>query len=265
MQHLIAIALAVGITTATTRPPPPPEVNAKVDKFGQTIQYEGRTSSSTPSSSGSRASTSPQTPSFKVAIPELGSAADGQPCIETVARSYGTPEAAAAADAAQEQRWLTLVGQGYPLCPGVTAPAGNPVAMALQFWGEVPLPVPAPHIAPGRAITGLPAYLETEGMTAKDFGRGTPLGPISIGAHGRFYVDWGDGTHDGPFDVVGAPWPDGTISHTYTKTGAYDVVVTERWTATWSLAGRGGPLGGLQTVGRISQFPVDEVQAVRNR
>jgi len=198
-------------------------------------------------------------------VPRLSRDTSGQTCIGTQTRTYPSPQAAAAADAAQEQRWLGLVGAGYGLCPGVTAPAGNPVAMALQFWGEVPLPVPAPHIEPGRAITGLPAYLETGGTTAKDFGRGTPLGPISIGAKGRFYVDWGDGTHDGPFDVVGAPWPDGTISHTYTKTGAYDVVVTERWTATWSLAGRGGPLGGLQTVGRISQFPVDEVQAVRNR
>jgi hypothetical protein len=65
--------------------------------------------------------------------------------------------------------------------------------------------------------------------------------------------------------VVGAAWPDGAIAHTYTKTGAFDVVVTERWTAAWQLAGQGGPLGGLQTVGRIARFPVTELQAVRNR
>jgi len=202
---------------------------------------------------------------FRVSVPSLSVDGSGQACIGTTMRTFPDQASAAAADAAQEQNWLALIAVGYTLCPGVVAPATNPAALALQFWGEVPLPVPAPHIAPGRAITGLPAYLETGGTTAKDFSRDTPLGPIGIGAHGQFFVDWGDGTRDGPFDTVGAAWPNGTITHTYTDTGAYDVVVTERWTATWQLAGRGGPLGGLQTVGRITQFPVTEVQAVRNK
>jgi hypothetical protein len=198
-------------------------------------------------------------------VPELSIDPNGQPGIATPTQSFPDQGSAQVADAAQEQRWLALIGAGYGLCPGAVAPAPSPAALALQFWGEVPLPVPAPRIAPGSAITGLPAYLETGGVVAKDFARDTPLGPIGIGAHGRFSVDWGDGTHDGPFDVAGGPWPGGTITHTYTRTGAYDVVVTERWTAAWQLAGQGGPLGGLQTVGRISRFPVTEVQAVRNR
>jgi hypothetical protein len=198
-------------------------------------------------------------------VPELSKDSAGQACIATPTRSFPDAASAQGADAAQEQRWLALIGAGYGLCPGAVAPVTSPAALALAFWGEVPLPVPSPHIAPGSAITGLPAYLETGGVLARDFARDTPLGPIAIGAHGQFFVDWGDGTHDGPFDVAGAAWPSGTITHTYTRTGAYDVVVTERWTATWQLAGHGGPLGGLQTVGRISRFPVTEVQAVRNR
>ncbi len=44
--------------------------------------------------------------------------------------------------------------------------------------------------------------------------------------------------------------------------GFYDVVVTERWTATWSFGDQSGTLEELRTVVRIDDFPVQQIQAV---
>ena len=63
----------------------------------------------------------------------------------------------------------------------------------------------------------------------------------------------------------GKPWPDGQITHQYLKVGIYDIVVTERWTATWNFAGESGVLRTLQTTGRIEDFPVEQIQAVIGR
>ncbi len=107
------------------------------------------------------------------------------------------------------------------------------------------------------------AYLETRGTTTHTFSEPeTPFGPLTIVATGRYYVDWGDGTRTGPHSSEGEPWPDGDIKHEYIHIGSYDVVVTERWTATWSFGDQSGTLTELRTVGRIDDFPVQQIQAV---
>jgi len=132
-----------------------------------------------------------------------------------------------------------------------------------RYWDDVLLPTPQPYIAPGRAITGMYAYLETRGTTSHTYTEpDTPFGPLTVVATGRYYVDWGDGTTTGPHSAEGGPWPDGTIKHEYIHIGNYDVVVTERWTATWSFGDRSGTLDELRTVGRIEDFPVQQIQAV---
>ena len=119
-----------------------------------------------------------------------------------------------------------------------------------------------PAIAPGRAITGKPAYLETKGQVRHTYTNDTTFGPLAIHAKGSYTVDWGDGVVTGPYESEGAPWPSGQITHEYLHVGAYDVVVTERWTATWSLNGKSGVLRTLQTSGRIDDFAVEQIQAV---
>jgi hypothetical protein len=107
------------------------------------------------------------------------------------------------------------------------------------------------------------AYLETRGTTTHTYtDPNTPFGPLTIVATGKYYVDWGDGTHTGPHASEGGPWPDGTIKHEYIHVGAYDVIVTERWTARWSFGAESGVLDELRTVGRIDDFPVQQIQAV---
>ncbi len=150
----------------------------------------------------------------------------------------------------------------YTPCPGQPATAIDPVVYAVQFWQDIPLPTPAPSIAPGWAITGKYAYLETHGQRQHTFTRDTPFGPLVLMATGEYLVDWGDGEQTGPYDIEGGPWPDGQITHTYINVGTYDVVVTEQWSATWRLGGETGTLTGLSTEGRIEDFRVEQVQAV---
>jgi hypothetical protein len=137
--------------------------------------------------------------------------------------------------------------------------------VAARYWEQIPLPKPQPSIAPGRAITGKLAYLETRGELAHTYAAGTVFGPLQIVATGSYTVTWGDGETSGPHTIEGRPWPAGQITHDYLKIGAYNIVVTEKWTAHWSLDGESGTLRTLQTTGAINNFPVEQIQAVIGR
>ncbi len=154
---------------------------------------------------------------------------------------------------------------GVPIlpCPPAEQSAySGAEAVALRAWEDIRLPRPNPQIAPGRAITGKWAYLETRNQTQFEAQRSTLVGPLTIHATGTYSVDWGDGERSGPHSVEGKAWPDGEIRHDYINIGSYDVVVTERWTATWQIGAWSGTLRNLQTVGRIDDFPVEQIQAV---
>lgn len=137
--------------------------------------------------------------------------------------------------------------------------------VAARYWERIPLPKPQPSIAPGRAITGKPAYLETNGELAHTYSTDTIFGPLEIVAEGSYTINWGDGESTGPYSFEGRPWPDGRITHEYQWIGSYDIVVTERWTANWRFGGESGVLRTLQTTGRIDDFPVEQIQAVIGR
>jgi hypothetical protein len=149
-----------------------------------------------------------------------------------------------------------------PRPPGLPAPVETAAMVADRVWAAIPLPSPAPRIAPGRAITGKLAYLETGGEINHIYNRDTVFGPLKIDATGTYSVDWGDGTTTGPHSFEGKPWPDGKITHEYSDVGLYNVVVTEKWAANWSLDGQSGMLRTLQTAGSINSFPVQQIQAV---
>jgi hypothetical protein len=186
---------------------------------------------------------------------------DGTQCIrpQTVpgARSlFGNQ-----ADEAQARAWQTQ-SQLYPMCPGQTAAQVDPVVFAIAFWRDVKLPEPKPYVAPGWAITGKEAYLETRGERGKTYTSDTPFGPLELVASGRYSVDWGDGTRSGPFDFEGQPWPDGRITHTYIDVGTYTIKLREDWSATWRIGGANGTLSGLRTDASIDNFRVEQIQVV---
>ena len=157
--------------------------------------------------------------------------------------------------------WSVVVNT-LPGCPGL-----SPEQVAVSFVTTIPLPKPAPYIAPGYAITGLKAYLETRASEQERFSQQTPLGPLDVVTTRTSYeVDWGDrtGKHSHPYS--GLPWPAGRITHTYTDMGRYDVTVIEQWAASWSLGGQSGRITGLRSApARIEDFEVTQLQAVRNR
>ena len=143
----------------------------------------------------------------------------------------------------------------YPPCqPDPGSPATDPAVIAALYWEEVPLPTPRPRIAPGWAITGKRAFLETNGQLRDVYTNETPVGRLEIVATGAYYVDWGDGESSGPHRREGQPWPGGDIVHEYQFVGTYDVVVTERWTATWSLGGKSGVLRELREIQAVVSF-----------
>lgn len=202
----------------------------------------------------------------------LGTGPDGKPCATTgyVEEGVAPPDERSLADPnPYNSVWQVL--ETYPPCPqqprapGEPAPVETRAMVAARYWENIPLPKPRPSIAPGRAITGKMAYLETKGEIAHTYTNGTVFGPLTIVAKGSYRVDWGDGTTTGPHSLEGKPWPDGQITHDYINIGAYDVVVTEKWTAAWSLDGESGIPRTLQTTGTIDDFPVEQIQAVIGR
>lgn len=141
-----------------------------------------------------------------------------------------------------------------------------------RFVATVPMPAPEPHIAPGRAITGLGAYLET-GVDQDTVG---PIvvdvlaGRVTIEPRATVAeVDWGDGSEPRTYQGQAGPWPDGEVVYVYAERGRVDVGVVQRWDAHWSYEGllgsRSGVVAGLWSYGEIVDFPVNEIQAVRDR
>ncbi len=145
----------------------------------------------------------------------------------------------------------------------------SPGAAAQMMWrDEMKLPKPEPYIAPGKAITGLASFLEIRGPRTASQSFNVFGYALTITATVTSYdVDWGDGTFSRGLTSPGGPWPHGDVRHVYTDMGTYTVRVVEHWSGTWSLAGGGGGevSGTLSTEGVIPAFPVDQLQAVRNR
>lgn len=209
----------------------------------------------------------------------LSTGPDGQPCATTGYVEEGTtpPDERLLVDPNPRETNIPITGsdlailETYPPCPaaplapGAPAPVETRAMVAARYWERVPLPKPLPVIAPGRAITGKPAYLETHGELTHTYTTDTVFGPLQIVASGGYTVSWGDGTTTGPHTFEGKAWPDGRIIHDYLNVGKYDVVVTEKWTATWNFGGESGVLRTLQTTGRIDAFPVEQIQAVVGR
>lgn len=205
-----------------------------------------------------------------VAYDRLTTGPDGQGCVTTGYIEEGTAPTDGVRTDLVTQNVLDVHGLPleFPPCPdqprtpGQPAPVETPSMIARRHWERVPLPRPQPVIAPGRAITGKLAYLETRGAVGHVYTNDTAFGPLVIVATGSYFIDWGDGETSGPHSFEGKAWPDGRITHDYMNVGSYDVIVTERWSATWRLGGESGVLRTLQTTGRIDDFPVEQIQAV---
>jgi hypothetical protein len=204
---------------------------------------------------------------------EIRLAADGSQCA-FVFRRPGEADSIEHRGAAEEARRAVAE---YGACPDSPAnPDGTPAVGGVveQVWSTVEdLPAPSLWIAPGEAITGLPAYLEIGGDRERiyRFGPEEALGyTITIEVPSTYTVDWGDGTVERGITSPGGPYPHGDVRHVYQLVDADNVVtVTQEWQARWTAVGNGETASGEIAAGELetsAAFPlsVGQLQAVRN-
>lgn len=199
---------------------------------------------------------------------ELGRTPEGEQCVRLVDFT-GPDEANSAATSQAERRFLELSGT-MPQCPGaegLPAVASSPLVEAARFWQSMPLPDLAPSVQPGTALVGWQTFLESGGRSSVTAAGVTPFGPLTVTAERSITVDWDDGpgSTTGPHSGSGGPHPDGDITWVYGRSGPRDIAVTQTWTATWSIGGAAGTFSGRGTTSTLFGFPVEELQAVRNR
>ncbi len=140
----------------------------------------------------------------------------------------------------------TVISVGPPMCKNTTPPpGGDPVtppapvvtdADVLAAFKSAPLPVPTARMRPqfpACVHVNVPNYvyvdpIDTSAITIPLLGTQVTVYPRIL----DYTWDFGDGDTLTTTDP-GAPWPDGTVSYTYRKSGRYDVTVTVRWAADW--------------------------------
>lgn len=110
---------------------------------------------------------------------------------------------------------------------------------------------------PHGVLANLPAYFVVRPPTdlrPQPFGNGQITETITI-KPAHYLWHWGDGSADLATDDPGAPYPDGTVTHTYVTAGHVRGAVTTRWAASYTITVPGaGTLGPYDaTGGQISK------------
>lgn len=67
--------------------------------------------------------------------------------------------------------------------------------------------------------------------------------PIHINLEARYQWNFGDGTST-ESTLPGAPYPAGTITHSYERSGEYAVKLIVTWSGTWRAGAISGPIDG---------------------
>ena len=133
-------------------------------------------------------------------------------------------------------------------CHTDVGPASRPMltlAMVQREFKQAPWAKPTVSMQPKGNVTliGLPAYYKV-GFAKSGFGPGETLSTTILGfgveirprAQGYVYR-FGDGTSFGPTPNAGGTYPNGTMTHTYTEPGPYDVSITAVYDAQFRVSG----------------------------
>jgi hypothetical protein len=209
-----------------------------------------------------------------ITYPTFGVDEDGNACRREITRAV-PPGQTGIAVGMTTWYWMEVANLPPELQPTGDCPPGSgpeldarEAQQAMVTLLRQRLPRPQLRIAPGFGLTGMPAYLETgRGLSVASEPLRVELstGPVNarFRGQGTYTVDWGDGTVTGPHRVVGAPWPDGTVTHTYVDEGSYEVRVNDRWTVTFTVEGLPAQTVGLELTGDRLRFEVRERRSVR--
>lgn len=270
LNLILVAALAAGLpgTAAAEADLPPTVGEAGQERTSVIISNPGAEAPGTAGglrSGGRRRSTRVPEPGYTVTRYHFRGPLGGDECLYST--TYRREEPISLIEQTDNDSMLNYAATfDVPRCDEA-ATASTPAVVAESYVRAIPLPAPRPHIAPGGTnITGLPAFLETNGALVHTVGpEPTQLGPIAVEATAVYWVDWGDGTPEaGPFPFEGGPYPGGRISHVYQFTGNYTVTVRQAWTADWSLGADSGTVDDLRTEASIP-LQVGELQAVIQR
>jgi hypothetical protein len=209
-----------------------------------------------------------------ITYPTFGVDEDGRACRREVTRAV-PPGQSGIADDMTTWYWMEVANLPPELQPTGDCPPGSEPELdareaqqAMVTLLRQRLPRPQLRIAPGFGLTGMPAYLETGrelSLESQPLRVDLSTGPVDaqFRGQGAYTVDWGDGTVTGPHRVVGAPWPDGTVTHTYVDEGSYEVRVSDRWSVTFTVEGLPAQTVGLDLTGDPLRFEVRERRSVR--
>ena len=81
----------------------------------------------------------------------------------------------------------------------------------------------------------------------------------------RYDWTWGDGDNSGWTTNAGAPYPDGTLTHTYVKADHYSGQVTTEWGGTYTITVAGQTFGPYNAIGTITRSQPFNIVVLRAR
>jgi len=147
--------------------------------------------------------------------------------------------------------------------PQDVVPVGDIAAADVDDYLKDVTP-PALHVTvqpPNGVLSNLPAYFQADppaNLPPQQFGGPHVTENITITA-AHYTWDWGDGTAPLKTDDPGAPYPDGTVTHTYDRSAHLVAALTTEWSATYTITVAGqtfGPYNATGTVQRTQRFPL---------
>jgi hypothetical protein len=147
-------------------------------------------------------------------------------------------------------------------------PVGDLAATDVQrYLRDVHPPLLELHLSPPNGVpAGMAAYFWVRppaDLRPAPFGSGLVTETITITPQ-RYRWDWGDGDATGWTTDAGAPYPDGTLTHTYRLPDRYSGDVTTEWGGTYTITVQGetfGPYDAIGTVTRTQPFTATELSA----
>lgn len=136
-------------------------------------------------------------------------------------------------------------------------PVGDQAAADVaRYLKDVTPPLLDLHLDPPNGIpAGMPAYFWVRpptNLAPVPFGGGQISETITL-APTRYDWAWGDGSSSGWTTDAGAPYPTGTLTHTYDVAGRYHGTVTTEWGGTYTITLLGQTFGPYTAVGTVTR------------
>ena len=142
--------------------------------------------------------------------------------------------------------------------PAPPPPTPDQYAQAMRAELETLAPKPILTIAPGWALVGRYAYLETNGNLTFTNNNQVIAWTCAVATS---TANWGDGTTQTINRTTTGPWPNGSARHAYINARNYQVTVRETWSCAIDTP-TGATTLALNTLTPPLDLRADEIQAI---